>query len=397
MKTRNMTALLTAALMALSTPMLVHADAGQSASAEHISSPRADVLPFGYEDAQQDMAALTGARGAHIAGDSFLYIDAHGRLISRSSGGEMSLAEGVRMITHADEAAVYVLMDASAAPSDMADHGSDSAPATGWELAQPMVWVRISLSDGSTGTVLDEVTSVPIVASGHAYALDARGDLMRSDMAGGSEVVCAAEGGVLRVRPAPGGVICARYEDGQMLSCRAIDGEGAQDVPRWTAFAEFHDGYALALLDGIDGRSGLYIFTPEGERLLDEHAGNDWLICKDTLYFWHADPEQAYGFRDLMACELPGGAPSPVEAGAELRARLIEYQGEIYLTNYDSELYRIAPGMDEPEYVMDLSVDYDFDSDIMPDVALYSDGEKLGALIYLDEGEGYRFIGEAAE
>lgn len=396
MTKRNMTALLTAALIALSSPMLAQAEAGQGASVPPAGT-RAGCLPFAYEAAQQDMTALTGARGAHIAGDSFLYIDAQGRLISRSSSGERALSEGVRMITHADEGAVYVLMDASAAPTGYSDHGKDSAPATGWELAQPMAWVRINLTDGSAIKVLDEVNSVPIVASGCAYALDARGNLMRSDMAGGSEVVCAAEGGVLRVRPAPGGVICARYEDSQLVSCLSIDGEGAQDAPRWTAFAEFHDGYALALPDGIDGRSGLYIFTPEDEQLLDEHAGNDWLICNDTLHFWHADPEQAYGFRDLMAFKLPGGAPSPIDAGAELRARLIEYQGEIYMTNYDSELYRLTPGMDEPEYVMDLSVDYDFDSDIMPDVVLYPAGDGLGALLYLDEGEGYRFIGEAIE
>ena len=102
-------------------------------------------------------------------------------------------------------------------------------------------------------------------------------------------------------------------------------------------------------------------------------ATSDWLVVNGHLYYWHADPEQAYGFRDLMLY-VPQGTASPesIPAGEQLRARLIEFGGALYLTNYDSELYRIDDSANEPEYIMDLSVNYDFNSDLMPDAILYN-------------------------
>ena len=89
-----------------------------------------------------------------------------------------------------------------------------------------------------------------------------------------------------------------------------------------------------------------------GDRLIDADAGSDWLVVNGHLYYWHADPEQAYGFRDLMLYAPQGTAsPEPIPAGEQLRARLIEFGGALYLTNYDSELYRIDDSANEPEYI----------------------------------------------
>ncbi|MGN1068955.1 MAG: hypothetical protein ACI4P5_00965, partial [Candidatus Fimadaptatus sp.] len=103
-------------------------------------------------------------------------------------------------------------------------------------------------------------------------------------------------------------------------------------------------------------------------------------------------------FRDLLVLEpLSGGEPETVAGGEQLRAQLFAFEGAIYFSNYDSELYLLSEGGDEPEYVMDLSVDADFDSDLMPQLTLYRTDIGLGALLYLDEGDGPRFLGEATE
>ncbi len=367
---------------------------------------RTEELPCDFTEVTQDISASSGARRAYISEETFLYINADGALMRRVDGADSAVLDGVSAITHVDGDYAYVLLagdDASASESD--DHGwgesssEYSAPDTGRELNYAAEWVRVSISGGESAVMLSGVTSVPIVSGGYAYALNEGGELIRGDLSGNSEVLCVPsdDSTELRLSPAPGGIICARYEDGLQTGCALIDAEGAQAAPYWTANARFYSGYALNRFSGESGssRSGLYLFNSDGERLIDEYASDNYVVSGRLVYYWHADPEQAYGFTDLMVFDPSSGAAESIPAGAELRAHLFTYAGALYLTNYDSELY-ILSGADI-DYVMDLTTEYSFDSDIMPDVVLFSSTDGLGALIYVDEGDGAKFAGEVAE
>ena len=410
---RRIAALIAAGLLAAAVPSAAGLCAGADATVEQaLTGPCTDALACALTAAREDWPTADGARCAYVSGDVFLYIDAQDALIRRTPEGEVTLAEGISMLTHVTEDSVFVLTSAVSpadAPSgegngwDVIDSRYDGAPGTGRELSGAHDWARLSLSGGEPEPLMQGVASVPIVTGGRAYALDAScGGVLCGDLSGASRLVYSPEGeGLeLRLRPAPGGVICALYDEGLLRGCCLLDEQGAQAAPLWTAGAEFHDGFALSFSGGEDGsgRKGLYLITAEGERLLDEHADPDTLCVGGRAYFWHADPEQAYGFRDLMALEpLSGGEPEPVAGGEQLRAQLFAFEGAIYFSNYDSELYLLSENGDEPEYVMDLSVDADFDSDMMPQLTLYRTDTGLGALLYLDEGDEPRFLGEATE
>lgn len=410
---RRFAALIAAGLLAAAVPSAAGLCAGADAAVgQALTGPGAEALACELTADREDWPTVDGARCAYVSGDVFLYIDAQGALIRRTPEGEVALAEGVSMLTHVTEDSAFVLTSVGSpadAPSGEGDGwddiGSryDGAPGTGRELIGAHDWARLSLSGGEPEPLMQGVASVPIVTGGRAYALDASsGGVLCGDLSGGMQLIYAPEGeGLeLRLRPAPGGVICALYDEGLLRGCCLMDAQGAQAAPLWTAGAEFHDGFALSFSGGEDGsgRKGLYLITAEGERLLDEHADPDTLCVGGRAYFWHADPEQAYGFRDLMVLEpLSGGEPEPVAGGEQLRAQLFAFEGAIYFSNYDSELYLLSEGGDEPEYVMDLSVDADFDSDLMPQLTLYRTDAGLGALLYLDEGDGPRLLGEATE
>ena len=448
------TALLTAALLALSACSAATADNAPVADAtpqptalaaaptasdmsESIATAlnsydRADP-PGGLTAPDAAQAALDGARSAYVQGDIFLYIDSSGQLISRASDGETTLAQSVCALTHVDSQSAYVLVyaDAGEAPTTRAVAGDsgqgegwdddaqgqgwdddtqgqgwddpigpsgDSAPANGRELSAPCDWIRVALDGAGTQLLLAGVDSVPVISCGYAYATQAEtGGILRSDLNGDSALIYAPEAGCeLKLSAGPQGAICALYDQGLLVGCCAIGADGAVAVHDWAAGAEFHDGYAVSYAPGSDGsgRAGLYLINASGELLLDAQARADYLCQDNTVYYWHADPEQSYGFCDLMACDATTGQTQPVAAAAQLRARLFAYGGTLYLTNYDSELYSLPDGATEPEYVLDLSVDYDFNSDLMPLVTLYGDADALGALIYLDEGDGYHLIGE---
>ncbi len=446
------TALLTAALMALSACSAATADNAPAADAtpqptapaaaptagdmaESIATAlnsydRADP-PGGLTAPDAAQAALDGARSAYVQGDIFLYIDSSGQLISRASDGETTLAQSVCALTHVDSQSAYVLVyaDTGEAPTTRAVAGDsgqgegwdddtqgqgwdddaqgqgwdigpsgDSAPANGRELSAPCDWIRVALDGAGTQLLLAGVDSVPVISGGYAYATQAEtGGILRSDLNGDSALIYAPEAGCeLKLSAGPQGAICALYDQGLLVGCCAIGADGAVAVHDWAAGAEFHDGYAVSYAPGSDGsgRAGLYLINASGELLLDAQARADYLCQGNTVYYWHADPEQSYGFCDLMACDITTGQTQPVAAAAQLRARLFAYGGTLYLTNYDSELYSLPDGATEPEYVLDLSVDYDFNSDLMPLVTLYGDADALGALIYLDEGDGYHLIGE---
>ncbi len=448
------TALLTAALLALSACSAATADNAPGADAtpqptalaaaptagdmaESIATAlnsydRADP-PGGLTAPDAAQTALDGARSAYVQGDIFLYIDSAGQLISRASDGETTLAQSVCALTHVDSQSAYVLVyaDAGEAPTTRAVAGDsgqgegwdddaqgqgwdddaqgqgwddpigpsgDSAPANGRELSAPCDWIRVALDGASTQLLLAGVDSVPVISGGYAYATQAEaGGILRSDLNGDSALIYAPEAGCeLKLSAGPQGAICALYNQGLLVGCCAIGADGAVAVHDWAAGAEFHDGYAVSYAPGSDGsgRVGLYLINANGEQLLDAQARADYLCQGNTVYYWHADPEQSYGFCDLMACDITTGQTQPVDAAAQLRARLFAYGGTLYLTNYDSELYSLPDGATEPEYVLDLSVDYDFNSDLMPLVTLYGDADALGALIYLDEGDGYHLIGE---
>ena len=448
------TALLTAALLALSACSAATADNAPVADAtpqptalaaaptagdmaESIATAlnsydRADP-PGGLTAPDAAQAALDGARSAYVQGDIFLYIDSSGQLISRASDGETTLAQSVYALTHVDSQSAYVLVyaDAGEAPTTRAVAGDsgqgegwdddtqgqgwdddaqgqgwddpigpsgDSAPANGRELSAPCDWIRVALDGAGTQLLLAGVDSVPVISCGYAYATQAEtGGILRSDLNGDSALIYAPEAGCeLKLSAGPQGAICALYDQGLLVGCCAIGADGAVAVHDWAAGAEFHDGYAVSYAPGSDGsgRAGLYLINASGELLLDAQARADYLCHGNTVYYWHADPEQSYGFCDLMACDATTGQTQPVAAAAQLRARLFAYGGTLYLTNYDSELYSLPDGATEPEYVLDLSVDYDFNSDLMPLVTLYGDADALGALIYLDEGDGYHLIGE---
>lgn len=448
------TALLTAALLALSACSAATADNAPVADAtpqptapaaaptagdmaESIATAlnsydRADP-PGGLTAPDAAQTALDGARSAYVQGDIFLYIDSSGQLISRASDGETTLAQSVCALTHVDSQSAYVLVYANAgeAPTTRAVAGDsgqgegwdddaqgqgwdddtqgqgwddpigpsgDSAPANGRELSAPCDWIRVALDGAGTQLLLAGVDSVPVISGGYAYATQAEtGGILRSDLNGDSALIYAPEAGCeLKLSAGPQGAICALYDQGLLVGCCAIGADGAVAVHDWAAGAEFHDGYAVSYAPGSDGsgRAGLYLINASGELLLDAQARADYLCQDNTVYYWHADPEQSYGFCDLMACDATTGQTQPVAAAAQLRARLFAYGGTLYLTNYDSELYSLPDGATEPEYVLDLSVDYDFNSDLMPLVTLYGDADALGALIYLDEGDGYHLIGE---
>ena len=448
------TALLTAALLALSACSAATADNAPAADAtpqptalaaaptagdmaESIATAlnsydRADP-PGGLTAPDAAQAALDGARSAYVQGDIFLYIDSSGQLISRALDGETTLAQSVCALTHVDSQSAYVLVyaDAGEAPTTRAVAGDsgqgegwdddtqgqgwdddaqgqgwddpigpsgDSAPANGRELSAPCDWIRVALDGAGTQLLLAGVDSVPVISGGYAYATQAEaGGILRSDLNGDSALIYAPEAGCeLKLSAGPQGAICALYNQGLLVGCCAIGADGAVAVHDWAAGAEFHDGYAVSYAPGSDGsgRAGLYLINANGELLLDVQARADYLCQDNTVYYWHADPEQSYGFCDLMACDITTGQTQPVAAAAQLRARLFAYGGTLYLTNYDSELYSLPDGATEPEYVLDLSVDYDFNSDLMPLVTLYGDADALGALIYLDEGDGYHLIGE---
>ena len=419
---RSISALLAAALAAAwcAAPMCALADdasvsvqSGQtdfSAQIEAALNARTQQPPCAFVAASEDFTALSASRGAYTAQDFFLYISGFGALVRRAGGSDVDLLPSVRAITHVNDGYAYVLIagEADSAAKESDSNGWDTpssdvydhAPDTGRELAMPMDWARISGDGGEPEVLMSRVTSVPIVTGGYAYALDEEGRLVRGDMSGGLEVLYTPGTGVeLRLSPAPSGVICARYDEGLLTGCSLITADSIQSAPLWSAGAEFHDGYALSYgrADDGAGRAGLYIIDESGDRLIDADAGSDWLVVNGHLYYWHADPEQAYGFRDLMLYAPQGTAsPEPIPAGEQLRARLIEFGGALYLTNYDSELYRIDDSANEPEYIMDLSVNYDFNSDLMPDAILYNAPGGLGALLYLDEGDGWRYIGEVA-
>ncbi len=466
------TALLTAALLALSACSAATADNAPVADATpqptalataptagDMSEPIATALnsydrsdpPGGLTAPDAAQAALDGARSAYVQGDIFLYIDSSGQLISRASDGETTLAQSVCALTHVDSQSAYVLVYANAgeAPTTRAVAGDsgqgegwdddaqgqgwdddtqgqgwdddaqgqgwdddaqgqgwddpigpsgDSAPANGRELSAPCDWIRVALDGAGTQLLLAGVDSVPVISGGYAYATQAEaGGILRSDLNGDSALIYAPEAGCeLKLSAGPQGAICALYDQGLLVGCCAIGADGAVAVHDWAAGAEFHDGYAVSYAPGSDGsgRAGLYLINASGELLLDAQARADYLCQDNTVYYWHADPEQSYGFCDLMACDATTGQTQPVAAAAQLRARLFAYGGTLYLTNYDSELYSLPDGATEPEYVLDLSVDYDFNSDLMPLVTLYGDADALGALIYLDEGDGYHLIGE---
>ena len=448
------TALLTAALLALSACSAATADNAPVADAtpqptalaaaptagdmaESIATAlnsydRADP-PGGLTAPDTAQAALDGARSAYVQGDIFLYIDSSGQLISRTLDGETTLAQSVCALTHVDSQSAYVLVyaDAGEAPTTRAVAGDSgqgegwdddtqgqgwdddaqgqgwddpigpsggSAPANGRELSASCDWIRVALDGAGTQLLLAGVDSVPVISGGYAYATQAEtGGILRSDLNGDSALIYAPEAGCeLKLSAGPQGAICALYNQGLLVGCCAIGADGAVAVHDWAAGAEFHDGYAVSYAPGSDGsgRAGLYLINANGEQLLDAQARADYLCQGNTVYYWHADPEQSYGFCDLMACDATTGQTQPVAAAAQLRARLFAYGGTLYLTNYDSELYSLPDGATEPEYVLDLSVDYDFNSDLMPLVTLYGDADALGALIYLDEGDGYHLIGE---
>lgn len=414
---RSISALLTAALAAawFTAPVAVLADnanialqADFNAQLEAAFNARAQQSPCAFVAASEDFTALSGSRGAYTAQDFFLYINGFNALVRRAGGSDVELLQSVRAITHVNDGYAYVLIsgEIDSSDEDADGHGwdtpvgdaYDSAPDTGRELNTPMDWARINGDGGEPEILMSRITSVPIVSGGYAYALDEEGRLIRSDMRGNSDVLYAPNVGVeLRLSPAPGGVICARYDEGLLTGCSLITADDIQSAPLWAAGAEFYDGYALSYGradDGV-GRAGLYMIDESGDHLIDADAGGDWLVTDNQLYYWHADPEQAYGFRDLMVyAPQAASSPEPVPAGEQLRARLIEFSGALYLTNYDSELYRLDADADEPEYVMDLSIDYDFNSDLMPDAVLYNAPDGLGVLLYLDEGDGWKYIGE---
>lgn len=366
---------------------------------------RADELPCEFIKADQDIDALSGSRCAYVSGETFLYIDADGVLLRRADGADSAVITGASAITHVDGDYAYVLLageDTSDSESD--DHGwgeassEYSAPDTGRELSAAVDWVKVSISSGESAILLSGITSVPIISGGYAYALNESGELIRGDLSGNSEVLYSPADSLteLRLSPAPGGIICARYEEGLQTGCAFINAECAQSAPYWAANARFFSGYALNYFSGEhgSGRSGLYIFSSAGEQLIDEYASDNYEVLDGLVYYWHADPEQAYGFTDLMAFDPTSNAIESVPSGAELRAHLFIYDNTLYLTNYDSELYVLTDsGID---YAMDLTVDYSFDSDIMPDVTLFSNGDSLCALIYVDEGNGEKFAGEVA-
>lgn len=388
------------------------ADAAQTgAQIDAAFDARTQALPCGFTAAKEDFYALTGSRGAYPDLDCFLYINGFGALTRRAGGSDVELAASVSAITHVSDGYAYILINSAPDEAEEAQGGSGwdepvrekhcSAPDTDRELNSPMDWARINVDGGEPYILMRGVTSVPVVMGGYAYALGSEGQLMRADMNGGEEILYAPDEGVeLRLSPAPGGVICARYSEGLLTGCCMISDGEAQSAPLWTAGAEFYDGYALSYGREADGagRKGLYIESAAGERLIDADASSDWLIFDGKLYYWHADPEQAYGFRDLMCADpLSAADPEAIPAGEQLRARLIPFDGAIYMTNYDSELYRMDDTGSELEYAMDLSTDYDFNSDLMPDAILYNAPGGIGALIYLDEGDGWRYICEIVE
>ena len=124
-------------------------------------------------------------------------------------------------------------------------------------------------------------------------------------------------------------MICARYDEGLLTGCSLITADNIQSAPLWSAGAEFHDGYALSYgrADDGAGRAGLCVIDESGDRLIERRATQavSRLVVNGHLYYWHADPEQAYGFRDLMLYAPQGTAsPEPIPAGEQLRARLIQ-------------------------------------------------------------------------
>ncbi len=149
------TALLTAALLALSACSAATADNAPAADAtpqptalaaaptagdmaESIATAlnsydRADP-PGGLTAPDTAQAALDGARSAYVQGDIFLYIDSSGQLISRASDGETTLAQSVCALTHVDSQSAYVLVyaDAGEAPTTRAVAG-DSGQGEGWD------------------------------------------------------------------------------------------------------------------------------------------------------------------------------------------------------------------------------------------------------------------------
>ena len=420
------------------------------AIAQALSSPDRTDPPGGFTAPDGAQIELNGARAAFVDGDNFLYIDASRQLLRRTDAGETILAQGVYALTHVDADSAYVLtycdagqaQDGSASEGDSGqgagwdddaqgagwddaqgagwdddaqgagwdddtqgagwddpiEQSGGSAPANGRELSAACDWLRVALDGSGAQLLLAGVGSVPVMAGGYAYSTDAAtGELLRGDLSGGSEALYAPEPGCeLKLSAGPQGAICALYDQGLLVGCCAISADGAVAVHDWAAGASFCDGYAVSFAPGDDGsgRAGLYLITADGEQLLDAQARADYLCVDGTVYYWHADPEQSYGFCDLMACDAASGQVEPVAAAAQLRARLFEYRGALYLTNYDSELYALPDGASEPEYVLDLTVERDFDSNLMPLVTLYGEPDALGALIYLDEGEGYRLIGE---
>lgn len=437
------TALLTAALLALSACGAAtaeqHSTAGSTVQSTTSSpaTPLSEAIAAALNDSDRSdppgglvapsaaQTALEGARAAYVQGDIFLYIDSSGQLVRRIADDETVLAQNVCALTHVDAAAAYVLIFADGTDTAMEtastgdsgqgtgwddDQGTGwdepieptgvSAPTNGRELDRPCDWLRISLDGSSTQPLITGVQSVPVISDGYAYSIQSEtGGILRSNLNGDAELIYTPEAGCeLKLSAGPQGAICAQYDQGLLVGCCAIAADGAVAVHDWAAGAEFHDGYAVSYAQGNDGsgRVGLYLINADGEQLLDEQARADYLCLGDTVYYWHADPEQPYGFCDLTACDTATGQTQPITAAAQLRAHLFCYEDSLYLTNYDSELYALPEDAAEPEYILDLTVDYDFNSDLMPMVTLYGYPDAPGALIYIDEGQGYRFIGEVA-
>lgn len=369
---------------------------------EALTAGRQDTVPGGFSLPASTLTDCKAAHSAYISDDVFLYINPNRQLISRAAAGETVLADNIHALTHVSADAIYILVgeDAAAQPERGAASGNGGIltyPAAGNALSSPCEWRRISPDGSASELLMSNVISIPIVSGGWAYAVDGQGSILRSDLQGRSEIIYASDDGcALRLSPAPAGVICARYDDGLLLGCCAIGADSVRAVPDWAAGAAFMDGFALSYVrSGENGeREGLYIIDGEGERCIDPHGRPDWLYCGQKLYYWHSDPEQPYGFCDLMIFDPASGASQPEPAAAQLRAKLYSYGDKLYLENYDSELYRLDAAEPEPVYVMDLSVDYDFDSDLMPELVLYGKEAALGALIYLDEGDGPHMIGE---